>query len=202
MRLVTAPVTVDRWDDLVDLFGDRGATRGCWCMARRLPAASLASNGNLGNRRALRSLVEAGEPVGLLGYVEGRPVAWCAVAPRSAYRTIVSSRTLPIDDPDLSVWAITCFYIAAGYRRRGLMAPLIEAAVAYAAGSGAELIEAYPVSEPPGDVSRGLLGTFLDAGFTVHAPDRTTSRRNVVVRLYPNSRLRPEHERGASRGGP
>jgi GNAT superfamily N-acetyltransferase len=185
MELISAPVTVDRWDDLVELFGDRGATRGCWCMARRLSTAELASNGNSGNRRALRALVEAGEPIGLLGYRENRPVAWCAVAPRSAYRAIVSSRTLPIDDPGVPVWAINCFYIAAGYRRRGLMAPLIEAALAYAAAGGAGLVEAYPVSEPPGDFSRGLLGTFLDAGFSVYAPDRTTSRRHVVVRRMP-----------------
>ena len=34
----------------------------------------------------------------------------------------------------------------------------------------------------PGDPGRGVLSTFLDAGFTTYAEERTSAKRNVVVR--------------------
>jgi hypothetical protein len=30
-RLVVEPVTPDRWQDLIQLFGESGAHQGCWC---------------------------------------------------------------------------------------------------------------------------------------------------------------------------
>ncbi|MER7251816.1 hypothetical protein [Kribbella sp. NPDC000426] len=117
------PVDQARWDDLVELFGPSGATRGCWCMARRLPPREFGGSDE--NRAALEGFVQAGMPVGLIGYVDGRPAAWCAVAPRPEYYAIVHSRTLPIDDPDDdTIWAVNCLFVKRGYRgrarRRGL----------------------------------------------------------------------------------
>jgi GNAT superfamily N-acetyltransferase len=183
MELVARGVDEGRWDDLVDLFGPSGGTRGCWCMARRLPAAEVAANGGAENRAALEGFVRAGTPVGLIGYVDERPVAWCAVAPRTEYYAIVHSRTFPIDElEDESVWAINCLFVKSGYRGRGLTLPMVEAAVEYARSSGARVVEAYPVKAMPGDPGRGVLSTFLDAGFTTYAEERTRAKRNVVVR--------------------
>jgi GNAT superfamily N-acetyltransferase len=152
-------------------------------MARRLPSAQVAVNGSAENRAALEGLVEDGSPVGMIGYVDGRPAVWCAVAPRTEYYAIVHSRTLPIDDPgDDTIWAINCLFVKSGYRRQGLTTPMIDAAVEYARSSGARIVEAYPVKAMPGDPGRGVLSTFLAAGFTTYAEDRTSARRNVVVR--------------------
>ena len=123
-------------------------------MARRLPSAVVAGNGGAENRAALEGFVRAGVPVGLIGYVDERPAVWCAVAPRTEYYAIVHSRTLP----------------------------MVEAAVEYARSSGARVVEAYPVKTMPGDPGRGVLSTFLDAGFTTYAEERTSAKRNVVVR--------------------
>jgi len=177
------PVDQARWDDLLELFGPSGGTRGCWCMARRLPAAEVAANGSAENRAALEGFVRAGVPVGIIGYVEERPAAWCAVAPRPEYSAIVRSRTFPIDDPDdESIWAINCLFVKRGYRGQGLTLPMVEAAVEYARSSGARIVEAYPVRTMPGDPGRGVLSTFITAGFTPYAEDRTSAKRNVVVR--------------------
>ncbi|MEU8221467.1 GNAT family N-acetyltransferase [Kribbella sp. NPDC048915] len=183
MELVARAVDQERWDDLVELFGPSGGTRGCWCMARRLPSAQVATNGNAENRAALEALVRAGSPVGLIGYVDERPALWCAIAPRTEYYAIVHSRALPIDDPDdETIWAINCLFVKSGYRRRGLTTPMIDAAVDYARDSGARIVEAYPVKSMPGDPGRGVLSTFLGAGFTPYAEARTTAKRNVIVR--------------------
>ncbi|HWD79623.1 MAG TPA: GNAT family N-acetyltransferase [Kribbella sp.] len=183
MALVTRVADRATWDDLVELFGPSGGTRGCWCMARRLPAATVAANGSAENRAALRDLVQAGEPVGLIGYVENRPAAWCAVAPRPEYYAVVHSRTLLIDEPDdRTIWAINCLFVKRGYRGQGLTLPMIEAAVDHARTAGARAVEAYPIKTMPGDPGRGVLSTFLTAGFVVHAEHRTTAKRSVVVR--------------------
>ena len=50
---------------------------------------------------------------GLVAYLDGEPVGWCAVEPRAAYprlppqRVIMKQRGEDPDDP--CVWAVTCF---------------------------------------------------------------------------------------------
>ena len=38
-RLVARPLTAELWPALEDLFGERGACNGCWCMYWRIGAA-------------------------------------------------------------------------------------------------------------------------------------------------------------------
>nr|WP_307863092.1 GNAT family N-acetyltransferase [Kribbella aluminosa] len=152
------------------------------CNERRTPDPTAISH-QLCRYCVIDCAIRAGDPVGLIEYVDQRPAAWCAVAPRTEYYAIVRSRTLPIDDPDdPSIWAINCLFVKNGYRGRGLTAPMVEAAVEHARTSGARLVEAYPVKSMPGDPGRGVLSTFLSAGFTPHAEARTTAKRNIVVR--------------------
>jgi len=58
-----------------------------------------------------------------------------------------------------------------GHRRRGVTAPLLEGAVAYAASHGAPAVEAYPVDPPERmDLTMAFVGTksmFERAGFRV-----------------------------------
>ena len=75
------PLTPQRFDDLVALFNGRGGSqvRGCWCMFYRRsggidpPAGVTAAQYN---RHALKALVDKGTVPGLIGYRDGRPVAW------------------------------------------------------------------------------------------------------------------------------
>lgn len=167
-----------RRDDLVRVERDQP-----WLLVHGAPAAGQRICGNAENRAALRGLIDDGRPIGLIGYLAGDPVAWCSVAPRTAFQPIVRSRSFPIDEPDdESIWAVNCIFVKAGHRRTGLTALMVEAAVDYATGNGARIVEAYPTESLPGDISRGLLSTFLGAGFSVYARDRTTSKRHVVVR--------------------
>lgn len=168
MSLDCRPLTADRWADLETLFGaERGAVAGCWCLWFRLTRKEWDAPGRDGRKRALRTLVERGPPPGVLGYLDGAPAAWVAVSPRREQPVIERSRvTRPIDDRP--AFAITCFYLAPRARRRGLMRPLVAAAVEEARRQGARLVEAYPADAPPGTRTtgyRGLLRPFLDAGF-------------------------------------
>ena len=169
-----APLTVERWGDLERLFGERGACGGCWCMWWRLRRSEYDRQKGEGNRRSLRALVVAGEPVGLLAYLAGEPVGWCAVAPRRAYPALARSRILaPVEgeDGDEAVWSVTCLFVARPYRRRGLTAHLLEAAVVHARDRGARVVEGYPIEPrqpamPPVFAATGIASAFRRAGFT------------------------------------
>ncbi|MQA04001.1 MAG: GNAT family N-acetyltransferase [Streptosporangiales bacterium] len=151
----------------------------------RQTGRELAANGNAGNRAALRGLVEAGEPQGVLAYDGAEPVGWVAVAPRAGYGRLRRS-PLPVgakSDPE--VWAMTCFYVARAHRRRGVGHGLVDAGVEYAAAHGAREVEAYPVDiarAPAAEVYVGTRAQLAAHGFTEVArpsASRVVMRRTV-----------------------
>ena len=87
---------------------------------------------------------------------------------------------------DDSIWAVTCVFARAGYRRRGVSYALARAAVDFARARGARALEAYPmITEPGQEVTWGELhvgsrSIFAAAGFTEVI--RPTPRR-VVMRI-------------------
>jgi GNAT superfamily N-acetyltransferase len=173
------PVTADRWDDLEQLFGPRGACAGCWCMWWRLTRAEFARGQGRANRSALRRIVQRGEIPGLMAYVDGVPAGWVSVAPRPVFGALARSRLLaPLDD--VPVWSIVCFFIARPYRRSNLTVWLLRAALDFAQACGATVVEGYPV-DPRGktvlatSVYTGTLSAFLQAGFK-QAGGRSPSR--------------------------
>ncbi len=169
MEIAIEPATGERWADLAALFGERGACGGCWCMFWRQTGAQFAARKGDKNRRALRRLVQSDDPPGLLAYVDGEPAGWIAIAPRDKYGRLERSRILkPVDD-HADVWSVPCFFVARPHRRHGLTVELLRAAVEFAAGRGARIVEGYPV-EPDGvkpDVFMytGLASAFRQAGF-------------------------------------
>jgi len=125
-----------------------------------------------------RNLCE-GIPIGLLGYSDGEPVAWCSIAPRATYRNL-GGLTSTSESPE-EVWSLVCFFIRREFRGKGLTKRIIEAAVKHAAKHGAKVVEAYPVE--PGSPSyrfMGYLPTFSAAGF--HEVGRAGIRRRVMRR--------------------
>jgi GNAT superfamily N-acetyltransferase len=122
------------------------------------------------NRQALHAIVASGETPGILAYHDGRPVGWCAIAPRDTYPALARSRTLKAVD-DQPVWSLTCLFIERRQRRKGLSTALVAAAVDYARSQGARIVEAYPVvpltsKMPDPNAWTGIVSTFEWLGFT------------------------------------
>jgi GNAT superfamily N-acetyltransferase len=164
-------VTAVRWSDLEELFGERGACGGCWCMFWRLPRKEWDVKRGNGNKTALRKIVTAGQPApGILAYVGREPAGWCAIAPREQYVALENSRLLkPVDDQP--VWSISCLFIKRAYRRQGISVLLLKAAVEFAARQGAKIVEGYPVEPtmekmPDPFLWHGVPSAFTAAGFT------------------------------------
>lgn len=180
------PVTPERWDDLEALFGPRGACAGCWCMFWKKPRSEFERGKGEGNRRALRTSVTRGEVPGLIAYDGEVPVGWCAVEPRERFPGLARSRVLaPVDEAP--VWSVPCFFVARGWRRKGVTVALLRAAAAHAASRGAKLLEGYPIAPKQGKVAdafawTGIAGAFEKAAFEEVArrsPTRPIMRRRL-----------------------
>ena len=164
------PLTAEKWADVEQLFGQRGACGGCWCMSWRLARSDFMRQRGELNREALKGLVDSGKVPGILAYSAGQPIGWCAVAPREAFPRLERSRILRQVD-DKPVWSVVCFFVAKAFRGKGMNAKLLDAALNYVKGQGGNIVEGYPVEpnrdwRPPDPfVYTGLVSAFRKAGF-------------------------------------
>lgn len=179
-------VTPKVWPNLEALFEEPGIQDGCWCMYWRIRRADCQRQYGAGNKQAFKTIVESGQVPGILAYLKGKPIGWCAIAPRETTPTLERSRTLKRID-DQPVWSITCFFVSKAYRRQGLTENLIEAAIAYAQERGAHIVEAYPLLSEitkllPYERYMGIQSTFERVGFkeVVRRTDRRPIMRYII----------------------
>jgi GNAT superfamily N-acetyltransferase len=188
------PANEASWEDLQAIFGTRGQASRCQCQRYKLrPRESFASFPVEERAHRLRQQTECGHPAsettsGLVAYLDEEPAGWCAVEPRTAYTGLVRNNRVPWlnraeDKADDSVWAVTCLFARAGFRRRGISRALARAAVDFARERGARAIEGYPMTTTEvisEELHVGTRGVFAAAGFT--EVSRPTLRR-VVMRI-------------------
>jgi GNAT superfamily N-acetyltransferase len=95
------------------------------------------------NRSAFESLVTSGAVHGILAF-EGRdPIGWCSIGPRGDFPGLERSRVLQTEWT-AATWSVTCFFIPAKHRGKGVATAMLEAAVELARKRGATEIEGYP----------------------------------------------------------
>ena len=172
------------WDDLRTVFGTRGTGQRCWCQRYKLargesfgsvpaggPGRSTATPDRLRRSGTRASQVTSG----LVAYAGEEPVGWCAVEPRPAYAGLLRVYRIPWegrdeDRHDETVWAVTCLFVRAGHRRRGVSRALAAAAVGHARDHGARALEAYPMTTTAAiaeELHVGTVSTFAAAGLEV-----------------------------------
>ena len=183
-------------DDLRTLFGSRGAAAQCQCQRYKLgPGEAFRSFPVEERVRRLHEQTGCGRPTsqttsGLVAYLERVPVGWCAVEPRPEYEGLLRVFRVPWDGRDEDktddgVWAVTCLFIRAGFRKRGVSRALAGAAVAFARERGARAIEAYPIvtrNVIAEELHVGTPSVFADAGLV--EVSRPTARRLVMRRDF------------------
>jgi GNAT superfamily N-acetyltransferase len=177
VQLVFHEVDRSRWSDLERLFESRGGPKYCWCMVWRATPGEAKARDRASRKAALERRVRTGIPVGILGYLEGEPVAWCSIAPRTTYRRL-GSEDIAVAPQD-NVWSLVCFFVSRQYRGQRLMPCLLEAAVEQARRRGATIVEAYPVdADSPSYRFMGFVPAFRVAGF--REVGRAGTRRHVM----------------------
>ncbi len=185
MQLVVRELTADLWPALEDLFSTEGPVGRCWCMYWRI-GSGYRDRPSEANEAEFRAIVEEGPPPGLLAFDDGVAVGWCQLTPREALPWLDRTWRLRRVD-DAPVWAISCFYIRKGCRRKGVTAALIDAAVEAAGCAGAVSLEAYPLdADLTSSTSHtGYASTFERAGFVTmarHVPSRPIMRCELESR--------------------
>jgi GNAT superfamily N-acetyltransferase len=195
MDVIVRPVDEVSWTDAETVFGTRGDPSTCWCQFfkvtnaewKQLDRPTCASRlfDQVQDARADRS-----KPTpGLIAYENNEPIGWVAVEPRTSYPTALRGKVITLGSSeapdDSSVWAVVCFVVRVGFRRRGVAGSLLAAAVSHAREHGARVIEGYPVDVvdrqkmSSADLYHGTVTLFEGAGFTVAA--RPTPGRALVT---------------------
>jgi GNAT superfamily N-acetyltransferase len=164
--------------------GDR-----CYCQRFKVGWNDWRSYDDLERAQRLREQTRARPSCGLVAYVENEPAGWCRVEPRSGYVSLGKTpwtRRPEERKNDDSVWAVGCLIVRAGFRRQGIMYPLVGAAVDFARECGARALEGYPMLTEPGkDIAWGELhvgsrNAFEAAGF---AEVSHPTKRRFVMRI-------------------
>jgi GNAT superfamily N-acetyltransferase len=185
------PLTSDRWEDAVALFGAHGGYSGCWCMFWRLERADFKKLRGEGTKDVLRQMTDQNLEPGLLVYLDGKPVGWCSVGPRENYLALENSRILKRVD-DQPVWSIVCFFADKSARKQGLMYEMVRGAVAHAKKRGVRIVEGYPIDMQSPKLAgqklnsyagyMGIASAFREAGFVEvgHASETQLIMRYTV----------------------
>jgi GNAT superfamily N-acetyltransferase len=137
--------------------------------------------------RAIRDrLFDSGEHDGYMAYEGDLPVGWCQVGPRDRLRKLAAQFDLPADP---GAWAVTCFVVVPGARRRGVARRMLEAEIADLPGRGARRLEAFPRRVGP---AAGV-GAGVGAGATETEPGALWTGPE---QLYRDAGFRERGERG------
>lgn len=185
-QLTFEPLTLRNWNKFEQLFGANGACGNCWCMYYRISKSDYQEGkADDGNKRAMKEIVRANKPAGILAMYEGQAIAWCAFAPREDFIKLERSRVHKRID-DQVVWSIPCFFVGKEFRRHGVSVALLNGVIRYARENGIKIIEAYPTIPtqeklPDSFAWIGLYKSFERAGFEI--ADRTSVNR-PMVRYY------------------
>jgi len=170
LNLSFHPLILERWEDFENLFGEKGACAGCWCMfwfMRKKEYDEKRKDGR--TKKEMKKMVKDKIEPGIIAYDGDKPVGWIAIQPREKYSKLSNSKILqPVDDKQ--VWSIVCFFVHKDYRKMGISVELIKNACSFAASKGGTIVEAYPTetktkNSVPVFIYTGTSAAFKKAGF-------------------------------------
>ena len=102
MTISIVPANEATWEDLQAIFGTRGQGARCQCQRYKLrPGEHFAGFPVEERAFRLREQTDCGHPEsdttsGLVAYLDGEPVGWCAVEPRSGYEGLARTFRVPV----------------------------------------------------------------------------------------------------------
>lgn len=195
-----------RWEAFESLFRPYGGVQaGCWCMFyhRDGPTGPLDRPGRAEeNRRAHHDLLRRGHANGILVYHRGAAVGWCQFGRRADLPRIEHGRRYAAEagrGAAPPAWRITCFFVDRPYRRKGVAARALHAALEAIAGRGGGVVEAYPATHARAvALWFGTVGMFSREGFLQVRP---FGQSHLLMRRTVAPRRRPRPPRARRRTG-
>lgn len=181
------------WPDVQTVFGTRGDPSSCWCQYFKMDNAEWKNASRATCEPLLKQQVHDLDPApGVIAYLDGEPVGWCAIEPRPGYQRLDRMRVLsgsPEQPDDPTVWAVTCFVVRVGFRKRGIGRALLAGAVDHARRGGARVVEGYPVDPAQrqkvssAELYHGSVSLFAANGFSEVSrptPDRAVMHLDLT----------------------
>jgi GNAT superfamily N-acetyltransferase len=146
MALTVRELKPEDWPLIEELFGERGACGGCWCMFWRTPHGGKMWRDAVGetNHVAFRKLVKSGEANGILAFDGKKPIGWCAFGRRIDFPRTETMKAYARTDIE-QVWSINCFFVLKDYRGSGVGELMGAAAVKAISKRKGKIAESYPV---------------------------------------------------------
>jgi GNAT superfamily N-acetyltransferase len=191
--ITIVPASEATRDDLAAIFGTSGDPATCQCQWFKIAKPDWRGVPRDEPQRRLNAQTRCGHPgssetSGIVAYLDGEPVGWCAIESRSDYVRLQQMR-IPWagraeDKDDGTVFAVTCFVVRKGFRKRGVSRALAAATVDFARERGARAAPGYPMTIEPGkevmwgQLFVGSVGIFEEAGYSVVSSP--TPRRRVM----------------------
>lgn len=182
------PATQSRFTDAEHALTGGGDGASCQCQWWLMTGQEFDSTSRAEKEARLHIELGTDPSPALIAYVDGEAAGWVRVGPRTKQPKLARTRWSRAsiqawDDPD--VWAVTCFVVRREYRKQGLTARLLDAAIAHARKNGARVLEAYPSDTsaakiPVNDLYIGVLSVFEAAGFREVARPKP---HRVIVQL-------------------
>lgn len=172
MSVEVVLATSEQWDAVAAIFSGRRGPNACWCQRFRLHDLE-------DNQAALRQEIDAASvPIGLVAYLDQSPAGWSRVVPRrdlpgvSANTAVQRFYENDAYGADVSWW-VSCFAVRRVHRGNGVGVTLLRAAVEFAHGQGASVLDGHPVDveglqagPSPSALFTGTRTMFVAAGFT------------------------------------
>ena len=99
--ITVVPANEASCEDLQAIFGTRGQGHNCQCQRFKLRPREYFAGFPVEERAfRLRQQTDCGHPgsdttSGLVAYLDGKPVGWCAVEPRTAYEGLCATTACP-----------------------------------------------------------------------------------------------------------
>jgi len=178
------PLDLTTWDDFAGLVErSNGVWGGCWCMGFH-PEGFGPDPSAAQNRARKEARVREGRAHAALVYDGDTCVGWCQFGPTDELTRIKHRRAYEEGLADLPDWRITCFFVAAKQRRRGVADAALGGALAEIERLGGGTVESYPEDAAGRKVSGSFLHNGTLAMFERHgfARDRRIGKHRWVVR--------------------
>lgn len=190
------PLDAARVGDFFAVHCEANGLGWCACVAWEVPTWEGWGERTAEENVALRRrLFTEGHFHGYVLYEDGQPVGWCQCGPRDRWPKLVESFGLA---PSPGTWAVTCFALAPGARKRGLAHQLLAGALDDLRRRGVRRVEAFPrmggtsggAASPPteqgkhedGEVWTGPESLFVKAGFAPVGPASGGKSRGVMAK--------------------
>ena len=161
------------WPDFAALVErHNGVWGGCWCLGFHPESADRGRTVAL-NRADKECRVREGRAHAALVYDAATCVGWCQFGSPVEITRIKHRKEYEASLVTLPDWRITCFFVDKGYRRRGVAAAGLAAALAEIGRLGGGTVESYPEDVEGRSVSGSFLNNATLAMFESQGFERT-----------------------------